>query len=139
MLLGSAGAAAAAPAPGTDAAGDRAAAVEPLARNGVCEVGEFCLYFGSNLSGSVSDFTGSIPDYGPSQPTCYEFKGPGAGQGQCVKNNAASASNKTTANNVTVYVNSNYGGQGDLFVPGEQGNLIAALKNNNASHRFVHI
>ena len=120
-------------------AGTAAAAAKATPRNGVCETGEFCLYYLSNRSGSVSDFNGSIPDYGASQPTCYEFKGPGAGQGQCVKNNAASAWNRTTANRVTVYVNSNYQGQGDLFQPGEGRNLIPALVNNNASHRFVHI
>ncbi|MFC6091766.1 peptidase inhibitor family I36 protein [Saccharothrix lopnurensis] len=108
-------------------------------RNGVCEVGEFCLYYGLNMSGSVSDFNGSVPDYGSSPATCYTFRGPGAGQGQCVKNNAMSARNKTTANRVTVYFNSNYGGISDTYLPGEAGNLIPAMQNENASHRFVNI
>ncbi|MDQ3577771.1 MAG: peptidase inhibitor family I36 protein [Actinomycetota bacterium] len=42
-------------------------------RDGHCEVGKFCLYYGSSLGGSVSDFNGSISNYGDSQPTCYEF------------------------------------------------------------------
>ncbi|HEV7648610.1 MAG TPA: peptidase inhibitor family I36 protein [Actinophytocola sp.] len=108
-------------------------------RNGVCEVGEFCLYWGANLSGSVSDFNGSVSNYGDSQPTCYDFKGPGTGQGQCVKNNAVSAWNRTTANQVTVYFNSGWGGISDTYLPGESGNLIAAMQNQNASHKFVHI
>ena len=36
------------------------------ARNGVCESGEFCLYYNSDTSGSVSDFAGSVSDYGSS-------------------------------------------------------------------------
>ena len=64
------------------------------ARDGVCDRGEFCLYWGANMTGSLSDFVGSIPDYGNSQPTCYDFKTPGLpGYGECVKNNAMSAWN----------------------------------------------
>src|SRR5690349_11317790 len=78
-------------------------------RNGSCESGEFCLYYNSDNAGSVSDFGGSIADYGDSQPSCYEFKSAGNGQGVCVKNNAASVWNRTTKA-VTVFYNSNYGG-----------------------------
>lgn len=119
----------------TVAAGTATAAT---ARNGVCEVGEFCLYWGLGRTGSVSDFNGSIPDYGNSQPTCYEFKGPGTGQGECVKNNAASAWNRTTANTVTVYFNSGYGGSSDVFTPGQAKDLNNTFLEN-ASHKFVHI
>ncbi|MEW9527429.1 peptidase inhibitor family I36 protein, partial [Microbispora sp. NPDC049125] len=38
-------------------------------RNGVCESGEFCYYFNSNNQGSVSDFAGSVADYGTKQPS----------------------------------------------------------------------
>lgn len=104
-------------------------------RNGVCEAGEFCLYYNSNFLGSVSDFTTSITDYGATQPSCYEFKGTGAGQGQCVKNNAASAWNRT-GTTVTVFFNSNYGGADQVFASGSKANLNATLKNENASHRI---
>ena len=50
-------------------------------RNGVCETGEFCYYFNSNNKGSVSDFTKSVADYATKQPSCYDFKGAGAGKG----------------------------------------------------------
>lgn len=105
------------------------------ARNGVCEAGEFCLYYNSNEQGSVSDFTGSISDYGDTQPSCYEFKGSGAGQGLCVKNNAASVWNRTSVP-VTVYFNSGYRGASQAFAAGAKANLNATLKNENASHRF---
>ncbi|MEU9891263.1 peptidase inhibitor family I36 protein [Sphaerisporangium sp. NPDC051011] len=105
-------------------------------RNGVCETGEFCYYFNSNNQGSLSDFTGSAGDYGTKQPSCFDFKGPGAGKGKCVKNSAASVWNRT-GNTVRVYFNSNYGGSiYQDFKPGAKGNLIAALKNQNASHQF---
>ncbi|USX48986.1 peptidase inhibitor family I36 protein [Lentzea sp. HUAS12] len=104
-------------------------------RNGSCESGEFCLYYNSDQAGSVSDFAGSIADYGDSQPSCYEFKSAGNGQGVCVKNNAASVWNKTSKA-VTVFYNSNYGGAKQTFAAGAKGNLKAELKNENASHRI---
>jgi hypothetical protein len=105
------------------------------ARDGRCDSGEFCLYYLSDRSGSVSDFTTSIPDYGASQPTCYEFRGPGAGQYQCVKNNAMSVWNRR-GGTVKVYYNSGYGGASQSFSGGSSGNLNATLSNENASHRF---
>jgi hypothetical protein len=37
--------------------------------------------YNSNNAGSIFDFAGSVTDYGATQPTCYEFKGVGTGQG----------------------------------------------------------
>ncbi|SEG97700.1 Peptidase inhibitor family I36, partial [Nonomuraea solani] len=62
-------------------------------RDGICQTGEFCYYFNSNQQGSLSDFTSSVADYSTTQPTCYDFKGPGAGKGDCIKNAAASVWN----------------------------------------------
>ncbi len=111
------------------------APAQAAARNGVCETGEFCLYYNSGNLGSVSDFTTSIDDYGATQPSCYDFKGAGAGQGQCVKNNAASVWNRT-GSTVTVFYNSGFGGAGQAFAAGAKANLNATLKNENASHRI---
>jgi len=97
------------------------------------EVGEFCLYWGANLSGSVSDFNSSVPDY--NQPICLDFKGPGQGQGQCVKDNAQSAWNRTTGT-VIVYYHPNYGNSSDVFASGQAGDLTATYLHNE-SHRFV--
>lgn len=105
------------------------------ARNGLCETGEFCLYYNSGEAGSVSDFTTSISDYGATQPSCYDFKGSGAGKGLCVKNHAASVWNRTSKT-VTVYYNSGYAGHSQTFASGKRANLDATLKNNNASHRI---
>jgi surface antigen len=105
-------------------------------RDGRCDSGEFCLYYNSNQAGSVSDFTGSIDNYGATQPSCYEFKGAGNGRGLCVKNNAASVWNRTSKT-VRVYYNSNFAGAHQDFAPGAKANLNATLKNNNASHEFI--
>lgn len=106
------------------------------ARNGYCDDYEFCLYHGPDFTGSVSDFGyGSIPTYGKSQPGCYEFKGAGTGQGECVKNNAKSARNRTHIYVVKVFYNSNYGGSNFTFNPGGAGNL-GSLSEQNASHLF---
>ncbi|MFD0901574.1 peptidase inhibitor family I36 protein [Actinomadura sediminis] len=112
-----------------------AAPASAASRNGVCESGEFCYYYNSNNQGSVSDFTGSIANYGTEQPSCYEFKGAGNGKGQCIKNNAASVWNRS-GKTVRVHYNSNYGGAYQDFKAGAKGNLNATLKNQNASHQF---
>ncbi|MFG1997534.1 peptidase inhibitor family I36 protein [Spirillospora sp. NPDC048911] len=104
-------------------------------RDGVCDSGEFCYYYNSDNQGSISDFTGSVADYGTEQPSCYDFKGAGSGQGQCIKNNAASVWNRS-AKTVRVYFNSDYGGTYQDFAASAKGNLNASLKNQNASHEF---
>lgn len=111
------------------------ATTQAAGRDGVCETGEFCLYYNSNHQGSVSDFTGSISNYGDSQPSCYEFRGPGAGRGLCVKNDAASVWNRTSQS-VTVYYNSGYAGPSQTIAAGSRVNLNTTMKNENASHLF---
>jgi murein DD-endopeptidase MepM/ murein hydrolase activator NlpD len=112
-----------------------APSAQAAARDGVCEAGEFCLYFNSGHQGSVSDFTTSIPDYGTTQPECYDYKGRGAGEGKCVKNEAAAVWNRT-GKPVTVYFNSNYAGESQQIPVDGKVNLDARLKNENASHRI---
>ncbi|WP_200961785.1 peptidase inhibitor family I36 protein [Terrabacter sp. Soil811] len=63
------------------------------ARNGVCETGEFCLYYNSGNGGSLVDLANSQSDYGTGSG-CVTFVSAGNGQGQCVKNNAASVWNR---------------------------------------------
>ncbi len=105
----------------------------PAERNGVCEDGEVCFYYNSNYEGSVSDFPFSVEDYGTSQPGCYDFKGPGQGQGECIKNEAASVINRTDQP-VTVYFNSGYRGTAQVIPAHSSANLGDTLKNDNASH-----
>lgn len=115
---------------GTVIAAPSAQAVSP--RNGVCESGEVCLYYNSNHQGSLVDFTGSIRTYGTGS-SCIKYVSPGAGRGQCVKNNAASVWNRKSVP-VTIFYKSNWSGSIDSFVAGKKANLLPALKNNNAGH-----
>ncbi len=109
------------------------------ARDGHCDDGEFCLfYFPTGVShGAVSDFAvGNIPSLGPTQPTCYEFRGTEAGHGQCVWQNARSARNRT-GHDVRVFTNVNYTSTSDLFTAnGQQGDLYQA-KFLDESIKFV--
>ncbi|MGC5333818.1 CHAP domain-containing protein [Micromonospora sp. DT62] len=115
-----------------------AAPAQAASRDGACNTGEFCYYYNSNHAGSISDHAGSLADYGTAQPGCYEFKGAGSGKGQCVKNNAASAWNRT-GKTVRVYYNTGYNGSHAYqdFAPGAKKNLSSTLKNNNASHQLI--
>jgi len=113
------------------------APAQAAGRDGVCDSGEFCYYYNSNMTGSVSDFTVAVSDYGATQPGCYEFKGAGSGQGQCIKNNAASFWNRSTKT-VRVYYNSGYSGSYQTIAAGAQGNLNSTLYNENASHTFLN-
>ena len=116
-------------APATDAAAS-------TARNGHCERGEFCYYWGADRYGSLSDFSGSLANYGSKEPTCYDFKGGGDGRHQCIKNNAVSVYNRSKQT-VRVYFNSNYGGPYQSIAPGQITNLNSTLVLNNASHKFM--
>lgn len=111
---------------------------QAAARDGVCDSAEFCYYHGSNQAGAISDHVGSLADYGTTQPSCFEFKGSGAGVGQCIKNNAASVWNRSS-DPVRVYYNSNYDGSHAYqdFAPGAKANLNATLLRNNASHQQI--
>ncbi|OLO52389.1 hypothetical protein BKH30_06780 [Actinomyces oris] len=113
----------------------QASAAGAAGRDGICDSGEVCFYYNSNQQGSVSDFTDSVGSYGNSQPSCYDFKGSGNGKGKCLKNEAASVTNRT-GKPVTVYYNSNYQGAIQTIPAGASVNLNSTLKNQNASHRI---
>lgn len=96
-------------------------------RNGSCERGELCLHYNSNLAGSFTDFYYKVPNFGT-----YKFLTPGSGQGQYVKNNAASARNKAWWCTARIYYNSSYVGIYDDVAAGQSRNLFNT-KNENAS------
>jgi len=114
-----------------------APAAQAASRDGVCNAGEFCYFYNTGPAGSVSDFTVSVDNYGTSPSTCYVFKGAGAGQGQCIKNNAAAVRNNSSQT-VRIYYNSGYSGTYLDIAPGAVRNLLGTqLYNNNASHQFL--
>ena len=107
------------------------------ARDGVCDGGEFCYYWGLYQTDSVSDFNGAVGNYGTTQPTCFDFKGAGSGKGECIKNNAMSVWNHSSIT-VRVYFNSNFSGtKYQDIAPFAKVNLNSTLLLNNASHKFL--
>ena len=100
--------------------------------NGVCETGEFCLYYNSNQAGSMVDLGGGRKDYGTGAG-CVKFVSAGSGRGLCAKNNAASAWNRESSV-VTVFYKSNWAGSVDAIGSGSKADLNANLKNDNAGH-----
>lgn len=107
-------------------------------QNGICEDGEICFYYGSDLAGSLSDFSPGtrVDDYGDSLSNCYRFISPGAGQGQCIKNNAESITNNTDFE-VNLHTSGPVGEYDDMtqFIGTHfSENLDENLKNYNGWH-----
>ncbi|GHB85338.1 MULTISPECIES: peptidase inhibitor family I36 protein [Streptomyces] len=89
-----------------------------------------CLYYNSNQEGSFAAFTRNVADL---DPWIFGHIGTpnSAGQGQGVKNNAASAANPGS-NCWRVYFNSNYAGASDYI--GDSGyRQLVSTYNENAS------
>lgn len=95
--------------------------------NGVCEVGEFCLYYNSGAYGygSVED-----SDYSDSALEDNYFRGAGRGYGQVVSNNAAAFWNRTPGH-VYVYTRVNfYGTEGSIPAGTPRKDFSLGYKNN---------
>ncbi|MEV7176961.1 peptidase inhibitor family I36 protein [Kitasatospora sp. NPDC093679] len=95
-----------------------------------CPDGKFCLFYNSNEQGSHMAMSSNVRDLAG-----YTFTSPGNGQGQHVKNNAASAVSNVCMT-VRVYYNSNYSGPMDMFNYRNAANLVNTY-NENASVRFA--
>ena len=91
----------------------------------------FCLYFSPNHTGGVWR---SSKDR---VPTINGTFSGGAGDGQAVRNNAASADNGTANCHVGIWVKPDYMGDSNFLIQGDKGgNLTASsprLRNNEAS------
>ncbi|WP_406124242.1 peptidase inhibitor family I36 protein [Streptomyces sp. NBC_00989] len=111
------------------AAGTAFTTATPASADTNCSIGNFCLFYNSGMAGTHLHFNNSVADLAG-----YTFDCCGAGAGQSVKNNAASARNDFTNYNVRVYYNSNYSGPSDLFAPGTAKNLVNTY-NEDASLR----
>lgn len=93
-------------------------------------------FYNSNLQGASATFCSPIANL---SGFTYNQGSGLAGYGQAVKNNAASIRHIVFAGgqpNVNVYELSNFQGKSNYCIPGCQGNLTPALKNENASHRW---
>ncbi|MEV8635798.1 peptidase inhibitor family I36 protein [Streptosporangium sp. NPDC051023] len=91
---------------------------------------DICFYWGSNLSGSVRSYTrGEVrADFGGDT-----FTSIGDGQGERVKNNAASVYNDTSLTAEVCY-NENYGSPCDLVSPYSWRNLNHTWNDNASFH-----
>lgn len=107
-----------------------AAPSQAVGQDGVINANEFVFYYNSYWAGSFSDFAGN-----KSNLAGYEFLSNGAGKGQAVKNNSASADNYRNQA-ARVYFNSGYGGVNDL-VPALTGVQLTNTYNENASFKWI--
>jgi hypothetical protein len=101
----------------------------PVGNSGCRDSGwAYCLYYHQNLGGAY---------WGTNQQTfgtiTAKFPNNGAGQGQPVRNNAASMADDTQTCNVTTWVYPNYVGDFNWLFPLFWGNLTPTLRNNEAS------
>ncbi|WP_433891805.1 peptidase inhibitor family I36 protein [Streptomyces sp. CA-111067] len=93
------------------------------------------LYYNSNLQGSHTSFFGSDEDFANDK-----FMSSGAGKGQGVKNNAASAHywmrGGETGYRGVIYYNSNWKGPCDAIAENASANRLHNTYNENASTTF---
>ncbi|MYS20229.1 Peptidase inhibitor family I36 [Streptomyces sp. DvalAA-14] len=89
----------------------------------------FCLYYHTGATGGrFADST----DAEISDLTGYTFTG-SDGDGQQVRNNAASAQNGSSLCNVGIWYSKNFSGNSNWLKPGKGGNFTSYLANNEAS------
>ncbi|MEU5439011.1 hypothetical protein AB0G73_37560 [Streptomyces sp. NPDC020719] len=110
----------------------------------------FGLYYNSGNKGSKRCIRGSVYNYGSNPDTCssrgcapYYFEYDGrTGQGESVKNQAASAYNYDAYHEYIVYFNSGFGGPGDQVSAYGLGGWYRDLGNtynNNASQNVFDL
>ncbi|MFI9783597.1 hypothetical protein ACIHEI_08850 [Kitasatospora sp. NPDC051984] len=105
---------------------------------GDCSNAGACLFYSPGFSGAYfGDTSGTSKGYEdyPYNST-YTFGGGGSGSGQYVRNNAASVYNYNSSDSVWIYYSPGGYGVSQRFYPKSGGDLISALRNNNASQCF---
>ncbi|MER7705270.1 peptidase inhibitor family I36 protein [Kitasatospora sp. NPDC097605] len=99
---------------------------------------KICLYYNSNQAGAEFVSYAGV-GHGIEIPNLagYTYPGGGAGTGQAVKNNSASAANRMSPGcTLYVYYNSNYSGASDYLSSGSHGNLYNTYNNNASINQF---
>lgn len=117
---------------GATLAGTTAAPAQAAARDGSCNSGEFCLYYGANHTGSRIDAVGTTRAYGGTGSGCLKFISAGTGRGTCVKNHAASVWNRT-GRPASIFYNSDFGSTYDIIPSGAKVNLNSNVHKDNGS------
>lgn len=99
--------------------------------DGSCNSYEVCLFYNSYYGGAKRDFARNVANFAP-----YRYFSPGAGAGQPVKNNAASAYNYDAGSTARIYYNSYYAGPADDLRPRTGRQRLGDTYNDNASMRW---
>ncbi|WP_372411578.1 hypothetical protein [Streptomyces luteireticuli] len=92
----------------------------------------FCLYYSPNANGAGWGYTHA--DANVHDLLNYRFNNSGAGAGQVVGNNAASAENASWCN-VGIWYHANFTGDSNWLAPYQGGNLTSWMRNNERSIR----
>lgn len=106
------------------------AAAFAAGQDGVENAGELVFFYNSSLGGSFVDIAKKKANL-----SCCTFITAGNGQGQSVKNNAASVKNWNTQK-ARIFYNSDYAGIYDTIDPLTAATLVNTY-NNNASFKWV--
>jgi Peptidase inhibitor family I36 len=114
-----------------------AGAATNATQDGTCDTlangdGEFCFWFNTNFTGSLSDFFNSDGLLGDNT-----YLSPGDGLGQLVTNNSLSAANADFRLSVAVFTGANGTGSAGVVTPRGFGNFNATFARNVESFRFL--
>jgi hypothetical protein len=93
----------------------------------------YCLWYGPNYTGA--EWGSQVSSYKTITAT---FPDNGTGEGQPVRNNAASMGDATAGCNVTTWFSPGFVGPFNWLEPGWAGNLTANLRDNEASISYNH-
>ncbi|QCX81486.1 hypothetical protein C9F11_39520 [Streptomyces sp. YIM 121038] len=99
--------------------------------DGVCQSGEWCLYYGSYLNGSLRDYSGADANYNNDS-----FVSGGLGRFQTVANNARSGLNANGFSYVQAFTGPSFTGTRGYAAPGAFGTLASPYFANLESHYF---
>jgi Peptidase inhibitor family I36 len=94
---------------------------------------DYCLWYGPNYTGA--EWGSKVSSYKTITAT---FPDNGTGEGQPVRDNAASMGNSTTGCNVTTWYSPGFTGPFNWLDAGWTGNLTASLRDNEASISYNH-
>jgi hypothetical protein len=100
-------------------------ATAQASQDAACDLGDVCLYWGS-------DFTGSSYDTAHNDEWLFNnhFITAGSGQASVVANNAESVWNRDPNTTLRVCTDANYTGTCGTVLPGQSGNFTSTFKNN---------
>jgi hypothetical protein len=122
----------------TATSGTGPGAIPAANQDGACNLpsstnpdGDFCLWFGANLVGSLSDFFNSDSNLSNNM-----YLTPGLGLGAPVANNSESAMDADSNLSVIVFTGTGFSGTGGVISPRQTGNFNTTFADNVESFEF---